>query len=150
MAAILFFVFSVRYVRLSVGASIFRILFCLYRFFFSISISGLPWRVFSLSLSLSIFFRIIFNAWRVGDGDVITHRRRRRRWRRHLSRNFTHRPFSMRYFRFIYISKAFVEKIPKRKCRQKAVDGTAAALSSSRRVASCRYVALPIMRKLRD
>lgn len=73
-------------------------------------------RFFSLSLPL-FFFRIIFNAWRVGDGDVITHRRRRRR----LSRNFTHRPFSTRYFRFIYISKAFVEKIPKRKCRQKAV-----------------------------
>lgn len=140
MAAILFFVF-----RSVMFACLLARLFSEFCFVYIVSSSPFQFLgflgAFFLSLSLSIFFRIIFNAWRVGDGDVITHRRRRRRWRRHLSRNFTHRPFSMRYFRFIYISKAFVEKIPKRKCRQKAVDGTAAALSSSRRAVSIRSVA---------
>lgn len=114
MAAILFFVF-----RPVMFACLLARLFSEFCFVYIVSSSPFQFLgflgAFFFSLFPSIFFRIIFNAWRVGDGDVITHRRRR------LSRNFTHRPFSTRYFRFIYISKAFVEKIPKRKCRQKAV-----------------------------
>lgn len=97
----------------------------LFRFCFVYIVSSSPFRFLA---SLARFFSRFFFSYRFQCGarrrrDVITHRRR-------LSRNFTHRPFSTRYFRFIYISKALV-KIRIRKCRQKAAEKTAAPLSSS-------------------
>lgn len=134
------FCFSVRYVRLSVGASIFRILFCLYRFFFSISISGLPWRVFSLSLPLD-FFSYHF--------QCVARRRRRRHHAPPPPTSLASPPLTQFYasalldalFSVYLHFESVCGKNPKRKCRQKAVDGTAAALSSSRRVVSIRCVA---------
>lgn len=111
------FVFLARYIRLSVGASIFRfcfVYFVSFRFFF----------LFEFLASLARFsqyisVRIIFYASRVRDATS-SRTAAAIAIASHAILRIGIGPF-VRYFRFIYISKAFEKnRNPMRECRQKA------------------------------
>lgn len=130
------FSFLARYIRLSVGASIFR--FCFVYFVSSFhSNFWLPWRVFPYTF-FSYYFQCVARTRRVGVGDATSSRTAA------IASHAILRigPF-VRYFRFIYISKALEKNSnPMRECRQKA--------PKMRRCHRCGTFSMPIMRKLRD
>lgn len=112
------FVFLARYIRLSVGASIFR--FCFVYFvslLLSIRISGFLGAFFPILVHFcSYHFLCVARTRRVGVGDATSSRTAA------IASHAILRigPF-VRYFRFIYISKAFEKNPnPMRECRQKA------------------------------
>lgn len=103
------FVFLARYIRLSVGASIFR--FCFVYFvslLLSIRISGFLGAFFPILVHFcSYYFLCVARTRRVGVGDATSSRTAAAAIASHAILRIG--PF-VRYFRFIYISKAF-EKI---------------------------------------
>lgn len=143
------FVFLARYIRLSVGASIFRfcfVYFVSFRFVSSFhSNFWLPWRVFPNTFLFVLFsMRRAYAARRRRRRDVITHRRRRRH---RLSRNFTHRHRPFRALFSVYLHFESVRKKSESDARMPTKSSQDAALSSSSRRGA---FSMPIMRKLRD
>lgn len=114
------FCFLARYIRLSVGASIFR--FCFVYFvslLLSIRISGFLGAFFPILVHFcSYHFLCVARTRRVGVGDATSSRTAAAAIASHAILRIG--PF-VRYFRFIYISKAFEKNPnPMRECRQKA------------------------------